>query len=174
MISRVVRAFRLDPRIFSPAAQAEGSMDEAVLIALLVAALAGAGIAISARLPLLAFLLEMLNSLVLGWLVPGYLVRAVARRMGNRVALDGISRVLAYASVPRLLLFFGFIPFFGWFFRIPGWTLGLILSVIGVREFTGWEDPGRLLLAVIPGASLYIITSAILCLVFGGMPMVGL
>lgn len=174
MISRVVRAFRLDARMFTRAALAEGSSDETVLVALLVATLAGVGVAVTGKLPLLAFLVEMLNSLIVGWLLPSLLAVRIAEKLGCRLDLPGVQRVLAYASVPRLLLFFGFIPAFGWLFRIPGWTLGLILSIVALREYSGREDPRFLLLAVLPASTIYIITSALVCLAFDGLPFVGM
>lgn len=161
MISRIVRAFRLDASLFREVAADPKFMGEAVLIALVVSFLAAVGGAIGHAHPLPAFLAEWANGLLLGWLLWAIVALLVGSLLGGKSGFGQMTRALAYAGVPRLLALFGFIPCVGWAFRLAAWVLALIAGTIAIREAMQF-DTGRAIVTAVIGWIIYVIVAIVI------------
>jgi hypothetical protein len=168
MVDRIFRAMRLDAAVFKDVAGDARLNLEAVIMAVLVAILAalGQGIgALSGGRPLVAFLVELASSLILGWLLWAVIAYVVGRALGGSGTLGGMTRALAFAGAPRFLLLLGFIPCVGWIFRFAAWLLTLVAGVIAIRETMGFDTLKALVTAVL-GLFLYVATSIALGIFF--------
>lgn len=168
MIDRIFRAMRLDAAVFKEVASDARLNTEAVILAVLVAILAalGQGIgALSGGRPLVAFLVELASSLLLGWLLWAVIAYVVGRALGGTGTLSGMTRTLAFAGAPRFLLLLGFIPCVGWIFRFAAWLLTLVAGVIAIRETMGFDTLKAVVTAVL-GLFVYVATSIALGIFF--------
>jgi hypothetical protein len=121
MFDRIVRAMRLDASVFKEVAADARYNGEAVIIAVLVAILAVLGQGLSALgggWLLVAFLVELASTLLLGWLLWAVIAYVFGRMLGGSGTLGGMTRALGFAGVPRFLLLLGFVPCVGWLFRL--------------------------------------------------------
>jgi hypothetical protein len=168
MLNRVFRAIRLDAAVFKEVAADAKYNTEAVIVAVLVALLAalgqGVGAASGGR-PLVAFLVELANSLLLGWLLWAAVAHVVGRMLGGTGTLGGMTRALAFAGAPRFLLLLSFIPCVGWLFRLAGWLLTLVAGVIALRETMGFDTLKAVVTAVL-GLAVYVAASVLLGVLF--------
>lgn len=173
MIDRIIRAIRLDRKLFREVAADEGYLSEAVIIVVAVAVLSGAGAAVTANQAVLAFFIEMMNSLVLGWLLWSALAYLIGSRLGGRSSVLEMARTLGFASAPRLISLFGFVPCVGWVFLLAGWGLGIAAGVIAIRESMEF-DTRRALITAGLGLLLYILVRIALGIITGGLSLVGI
>jgi Yip1 domain len=168
MLDRIFRAIRLDATVFKQVASDEKYNLEATAIAVLVALLAGLGQAVGARTAgrsVVAFLVELGSSLLLGWLLWAGIAYVVGRMLGGSGALGGMTRALAFAGAPRFLLLLGFIPCVGWIFRVAAWLLTLVAGVIAIRETMGFDTLKAVVTAVL-GLFVYVAASILLGIFF--------
>jgi len=168
MLDRIFRAMRLDAAVFKEVATDSRLNMEAVILAVVVALLAGVGQligALSGGRPLVAFLVELASSLLLGWLLWAVIAYVVGRALGGSGTLGGMTRALAFAGAPRFLLLLGFIPCVGWLFRLAAWLLTLVAGVIAIRETMGFDTLKALVTAVL-GLFIYVATSIALGIFF--------
>lgn len=168
MLDRILRSMRLDATVFKEVAADARFNGEAVIIAVLVAILAALGQGLSALgggRPLVAFLLELASTLLLGWLLWAVIAYVVGRMLGGAGTLSGMTRALAFAGAPRFLLLLGFIPCVGWIFRFAAWLLTLVAGVIAIRETMGFDTLKALVTAVL-GLFVYVAASIALGVFF--------
>lgn len=174
MLDRIFRAIRLDASVFKEVGSDSRYNAEAVILAVLVAILAALGQGLDALRggrPLVAFGLELVSTLLLGWLLWAVVAYVVGRMLGGSGTLGGMVRALAFAGAPRFLLLLGFIPCVGWIFRFAAWLLMLAAGVMALRETLGVDTLKALVTAVL-GLLLYAVTSAAIIRVFGGLGQV--
>jgi len=134
MISRIIRAIRLDWTVFREIAQDREAMTEAAIIVVIVTFLSALGSGIAARSITSFFVTWLVGILVgwIGWAVITYLTGTLLFK--GETDIPEMMRVLGYANAPYLLGLFGFIPCVGWLFPVVGWLLALIAGVLAVRE----------------------------------------
>ena len=167
MIDRVLRAMRLDARLFRETADTPRLSGEAAIIALVVSFLAAVGGAVGNARPVVLLLVEWANGLVFGWLLWALIAYLVGTVLGGKSGVGEMARVLAYASVPRLLSLLGFIPCVGWAFRVAGWVLSLVAGVLAIRESMEFGT-GRAVVTAVIGWLVYIAATITLAIVLGG------
>lgn len=158
MIQRIIRAMRFDPNLFREVSANPALNPEAVLIALVVALLEGAGYSIAAKNALTGFLAGFTLSLLAGWLLWALLSTGIANRLGERATFFSMARPLAYAGLPRVLALFGFLSCAGWMFRAAGWLLVLLMGAAALRALLGL-DRARALVAAFMGLAVYLLLS---------------
>jgi hypothetical protein len=72
---------------------------------------------------------------LVGWGVWAVVTYFVGKSIfAGKGTLEGMLRVLGYASAPNILGIFGFIPCIGWLAALAGWLLSLIAGIMAVRE----------------------------------------
>lgn len=177
MIDRIIRAIRLDFRVFREVAEDERATTEAAIIVFLVTFLSAIGTGLRVLIApedpgfgtaVLAFFNEWLISGVLigwiGWAILTYLVGTTLFK--GRTNLPEMLRVLGYASAPKLLGLLGFIPCVGWLFTLTGWILALIAGVLAIREAMEF-DTGQAIITVVISWVLSLILSLIIGAILG-------
>ncbi len=167
MLDRLMRAIRLDSKFYRQAADSPTLSGEAALVAVGVALLAALGGALTSARPVVMLLVELANGLVFGWLLWALISFLVGTALGGRSGVGEMARVLAYASAPRLLGVFGFIPCVGWAFSLAGWLLSLVAGIIAIRESMEFGT-GRAVVTAIIGWLVYIAATVTLAVLLGG------
>lgn len=168
MIDRIIRAIRLDPTLYRQVADDESLTTEAVIIVVVVALIGGLGVAFSSEQGLIAYILQVLNNLLVGWLLWAVVAYFVGNALGGRSSVGEMARTLGYANAPRLLSVFGFIPCIGWIVSAIGWVLSLVAGVIAVRESMEF-DTGKALITVVIGFIIFMIASLLIGLLLGAL-----
>jgi hypothetical protein len=162
MIERFFRAMRLDSAFYREAAEDTSLDRESTLLVILVALIASLGELPGDNGTWLAYLGTLANSILLGWLLWAVVAWFIGRNvMEGEGSLGGMLRVLAYASVPRLLGVFSGIPLIGWLFRLAAGILSLIAAIIAIREGMS-VDTGKAVIIALLGALFYIAVSVLI------------
>jgi hypothetical protein len=172
MLDRIMRAIRLDATLYREVAADSQRTGEAVLVIVIATFLSAIGSAIGTSRPLLSFVAELANSLLLGWLLWAVVAYAVGTMLGGKSGIPPMARALAFASAPRFLALLGFIPCIGWLFRLAAWLLVLVAGVIAIREAMGFDTLKAVVTAVL-GLAVYIVVAIVLAVLFGGMNVLG-
>jgi hypothetical protein len=140
LINRVLRAALLDKEVFQEV-EADPSLDqEALTVVIIVSVAGGIGAFLGNLLVgniLAAFLGLIINAAVgiANYYIWAYVSHYIGTKMFNGVADPGeLLRVLGYASGPRILSLFGFIPCFGAVLAFVGGLWALVAGYFGVRE----------------------------------------
>lgn len=171
MIERIFRAIKLDKTLFAEVASDKKLFTESLAIVLITAVLASVGSMINADKPIVTFVTQFINSIVFGWL----LWSVIAYFIG-KVFFDGDSsieemlRTLGFASAPRLLSLFTFIPCVGWLIALAGSLLSLIAGIIAIRESMEFSTEKALITAMI-GFVLFLMSSAAIRALFIGFSL---
>lgn len=135
MVDRIVRAIRLDWTVFREIAEDKSALKEAAIIVVVVSFLSAIGGGIASGNFILSFLVNWIVAILVGWIgwaVLTYFVGSLLFK--GKSDISEMMRVLGYASAPRLLGLFRFIPCVGWVIFLAGWALSLIAGFIAVRE----------------------------------------
>lgn len=175
MIERIVRAIRLDWTVFREIAEDQKAMKEAAIIVLVVTFLSAIGSAVGVTVAGLgigravtSFFNEwLINGVLIGWIgwaIITYFVGALLFQ--GKTDIPEMMRVLGYASAPKLLGLFGFIPCIGWLAALAGWLLSLIAGVIAIREAMDF-DTGKAIVTVVIGVVVAFVLSLITNAIFG-------
>lgn len=162
MIERLFRAMRLDSSFYREAAEDTSLDRESTLLVILVALIASLGELTGESGTWLAYFGTLANSILLGWLLWAVVAWFIGRNvMDGEGSLGGMLRVLAYASVPRLLGIFSGIPLIGWLFSLAAGILSLIAAIIAIREGMS-VDTGKAVIIALLGALFYIAVSVLI------------
>jgi hypothetical protein len=175
MVERIMRAIRLDFTVFREIAEDESAMTQAAIIVAIVTFLGAIGSAIGVAIAgagagraILNFFGEWLVSgILLGWIGWSIITFFVGTTLfQGKTDIPEMMRVLGYASAPKLLGLFGFIPCIGWLAALAGWILSLIAGVIAIREAMEF-DTGKAIVTVLVGVVIVIVISLVLGLIWG-------
>ena len=140
MINRVLRAAQLDKEFFKEAEADTSLNQEALTIVIIVSVLAGIGSFIAALFnqSFGAALLGLFVTAIVGvanYYIWAYVTHFIGTNMFQGEADVGeLLRVLGYASGPRLLSFFQFIPCAGAILSFAGGIWALVVGFFGVQE----------------------------------------
>ncbi len=172
MINRVIRAAMLDIEFFQKA-EMDTSLTQEALIVVIIVSLIGAigsflGGVIAGRLG--AALLGLIVALITGvvtYYIWAYVTYFVGRQLFDAAVDPGeMLRVLGYASGPRALSIFSFIPCVGWLIAFAGGIWALVAAFVGAREALDL-DTGKTLITVIIGWIIIMIVTALITAAVG-------
>ncbi len=172
MINRVIRAAMLDVEFFRKA-ELDTSLTQEALMVVIIVSLIGAiggflGGVIAGRFG--AALLGLIVALIAGivnYYIWAYVTYFVGTRLFDAAADPGeLLRVLGYASGPRALEIFSFIPCIGWLIAFAGGIWALVAGFVGVREALDL-DTGKTLITVIIGWVIIMIVTWLITAVLG-------
>lgn len=171
MLERIMRAIRLEPAFYREVAATPSLMTESFVIVLVTAVLSSVGVLSNtdSGQGLFAFGLQVMNNLVFGWFLWSVVAYFVGSQFfGGHSSVEEMLRTLGYASAPRLLGLFGFIPCIGWVFSLAGFILSLAAGVVAIREAMEF-DTSKALVTALVGLALFIMASIVIFVVLGGL-----
>jgi len=149
-------------------------LSQAAIIVIVVTFLSALGTAFLADNFIVSLLVTWLTSVIVGWVLWAVLTYFVGVNVfGGRSSVPEMLRVLGFASAPRLLGIFGFIPCVGWLAALIGAILALIAGVIAVRESMEFDTGKAVLTVLIAWVISFAITFAIGLLIGGGAAAFG-
>jgi hypothetical protein len=172
MINRVLRAAQLDKEFFKEAEADTSLNQEALTVVIIVSVIAGIGSFISALTTesFGAAILGLVVTIVIGvanYYIWAYVTHFIGTNMFQGEADVGeLLRVLGYASGPRLLSFFAFIPCVGAILAFAGGIWALVVGFFGVQEALDL-DTTETLVTVVLGWIVIFIISAVVASVLG-------
>jgi hypothetical protein len=166
MVERIMRVLRLDTSVFKEIAKDAAATTEAGIIVVAVSLLSGIGAGIRGQF-FSHVVWELIAGVVLGWLLWSVVTYFIGTSLfGGKTTVEEMLRVLGYASAPRLLGFFGFIPCVGWLASLVGAILALVAGFLAVREAMEF-DTGKAVVTVVIGWLVYLILTAVLAPILG-------
>jgi hypothetical protein len=172
MINRVIRAAMLDVEFFNQAEADTSLTQEALLVVILVSLAGSIGSFIGGIISggfgsaLLALIVALVTGVVT-YYIWAYVTYFIGAQLFDATADPGeLLRVLGYASGPRALSIFSFIPCIGWLVALAGGIWSLIAGFIGVREALDL-DTTKTLITVAIGWVIIVIITAVMWAVVG-------
>lgn len=172
MIDRILRIIRLDFAVFKEIESDPQATTEAAIIVVVTTLLSALASAIFAGNPVTSFISSVVSGLV-GWVVWSVVTYFVGMSIfGGKGTLEGMLRVIGYASAPNILGVFGVIPCLGWIAAFAGWLLALAAGILAVRE--GLDlGLGAAIGVVVFGWIAMVLVRGAIDIIFGGARAVG-
>lgn len=171
MISRAIRAAKLDVSLYQEVENDTSLNQEALMVVVFASALAGLGALIGGIFTGIgAALLAVVWTVV--WGIAGYYIWAyltwfIGTRVFAGTAEPGeLLRTLGYASAPRALGVFSFIPCAGAIIGLLAAVWSLVTGVIAVREALNF-DTGKAIITVAIGWVVVMVVGLLVATVFG-------
>lgn len=166
MVERIMRVLRLDAPVFTEIAKDPAATTQAGIIVVAVSLLSGIGSGIRGHF-FSSLIWELIAGVVLSWLLWAVITYFIGTSLfGGKSTVEEMLRVLGYASAPRLLGLFGFIPCVGGLAALVGGILALVAGFIAVREAMQF-DTGKAVITVVVGWLVALALTAVLAPVFG-------
>jgi hypothetical protein len=171
MFDRIIRAIKLDPTLYREVAKSENLLSESVIVVIIVAVVSGIGSLAGSSRPLTAFIMDLFNNLIFGWLLWSLVAYFVGTAFfDGKSSINEMLRAIGYANAPRLLGLFGFIPCVGWIIVLIGAIFSLIAGVIAIREAMEFDTDKAIITAIV-GFVLYAISASAIRIVFSGLSL---
>jgi hypothetical protein len=155
LLSRAIRAAKLDVTLYQEVEHDSSLNQEALMVVIIASALAGLGALIGGIFTGFgAALIAVVWTVV--WGIAGYYIWAyltwfIGTRMFGGTAEPGeLLRTIGYATAPRALGVFSFIPCVGWALAFLAGIWSLVAGVIAVREALNF-DTGKAIITVVIG-----------------------
>lgn len=171
MISRSLRAAKLDVSLYQEVENDASLNQEALMVVIFASALAGLGALIGGIFTgfgaaLLAVVWTVLWGIV-GYYIWAYLTWFIGTRLFHGTAEPGeLLRTLGYASAPRALGVFSFIPCVGALIGLVAAIWSLATGVIAVREALNF-DTGNAIVTVAIGWIVVLVIGLLVTAVLG-------
>ena len=141
---RIIRAAKLDVRLYEEVEADKGAMGQAMGIVVLSSLAAGIGIISSAGIS--AILMGTLSALI-GWYAWSYIVYFVGTRIlpepQTKADYGELLRTIGFSSSPGLIRVFGIIPGLTGVVLLTASVWMLIAMVIAVRQALDYSGTGR-------------------------------
>lgn len=167
MVDRVLRAAKLDVDFFNEVEADPSLNQEALMVIVLVSAISAVGSFISGLMGgrFGAALIALITTVLMGvvnYYIWGYITHFIGSSLFDATSDPGeVLRVLGYASGPRVLGFFSFIPCVGGLVGLVGAIWALVAGFIGVREALDLDTVETLITVIIGWVLVMIITFAV-------------
>ncbi len=172
LFNRIMRAAMLDKEFYKEVESDTSLNQEALMIVIAVSVISGIGSFLGGLWVGnigAAFLALIVNSAlgVANYYIWAYVTHFIGTNMfAGDATPDELLRVLGYASGPRLLGVFGFIPCIGWLAALVGAIWALVAGFYGVREALDL-DTTETLITVFLGWLVVLIISMLVNSIFG-------
>jgi hypothetical protein len=166
MVERIMRVLKLDKAVFPEIGNDPKATTEAGIIVVVVSLLTGIGSGFQGGF-FGRVVWELIAGVVLGWLLWAFVTYFIGTSLfQGKTTVEEMLRVLGYASAPRLLGFFSFIPCVGPIVALAGTILSLVAGFIAVREAMEF-DTGKAVITVLIGWLVYLVVTVILAPILG-------
>jgi hypothetical protein len=172
MVNRMIRAAMLDVAFYEEAEANTSLTQEALMVVILVSVAAGIGGFLGGILSIGigAAVVGLIVGIVLGvvnYYIWAYVTQFVGANLFHGTADVGeLLRTLGYATSPRVLSIFSFIPCVGGLISLVGAIWALVAGVIAVRQALDF-DTGNAILTVIIGWVIILIITFVVSAVLG-------
>jgi hypothetical protein len=151
-VDRIIRAAKLDPRLYEEVEADRSAMGQAAGVVLLSSLAAGIS-----HISVAGFggLVRGAVAALIGWLVWAFLVYLIGTKLlpepQTRSDMGELLRTIGFASAPGLIRVIGIIPLLGWLigFIAAVWTL--VAMVIAVRQALDYKSTLRAVVVCIIG-----------------------
>lgn len=172
---RVLRIIKLDKTVFTEVEHDESATAEALIIVLVTGFLSAIGQGISSDTGFFgAFIGSFISSILISWILWSLLTLWIGTNVfGGEADLGEMLRVIGYATAPRLLGFFSFIPCVGWIVALAGAILSLVAAFFAIREGLDLDDTKAIATAIIGWVIAFVIQLVITALFAGAALTVG-
>ncbi len=170
IVSRMVRAARLDKAFYNEVEADTSLTNEALLVVIIGAVASGAGGLISGLFDgfsaALTTMIMNLLMVIIGYFIWVYVTHFVGTRFfGGTGDAGELRRTLGYAMAPQVLNILNFIPCIGWMISLVVWIWTLAAGFIAVRE--GMDlDNTKALVTVVVGWLIIVIVGVIFSAIF--------
>lgn len=171
MISRAIRAAKLDVSLYQEVENDTSLNQEALMVVIFASVLAGIGALVGGIFTgfgtaLLAVVWTVIWGIV-GYYIWAYLTWFIGTRLFQGTADPGeLLRTLGYASAPRALGVFSFIPCAGALIGLLAAVWSLVTGVIAVREALNF-DTGKAIITVAIGWIVVMIVGGLVAGILG-------
>lgn len=168
MFDRILRAIKMDKTIFAEVGKDPKFMNEAIIIAIVIGIVAALGSLFVPVLGIVSFLLGLITSIGLGWILWSLVIAWVGKLQGGTATFQEMLRAMAYAGTPRILGILSFIPFLGWLIAFAAGLYSLWLSVLAIKQLEGFDNQKAIITAV-AGWAVFFIGSLIIGAIFSSI-----
>jgi hypothetical protein len=171
MVNRAIRAARLDVTLFQEVEHDTSLNQEALMVVIFASALAGLGALIGGIFTgfgaaLIAVVFTVFWGIA-GYYIWAYLTWFIGTRMFKGTAEPGeLLRTLGYATGPRALGVFSFIPCVGAIIGLLAGIWSLVVGVVAVREALNF-DTGNAIITVVIGWVVVFVVGSLIAVVLG-------
>jgi hypothetical protein len=162
MLSRAIRAARLDVTLFQEVENDTSLNQEALMVVIITSVLAGIGALIGGIFTgfgtaIIAVIFAVFWGIV-GYYIWAYLTWFIGTRLFKGTAEPGeLLRTLGYATAPRALGVLSFIPCVGAIISFVAGIWSLVAGVIAVREALNFDTGNAIITVVIGWAVVFVI-----------------
>lgn len=166
LISRMIKASMLDVAFYNEVEHDTSLNQEALMVVVITAVASGIGGFLGGIFNggIGAAFIGLIVGVVMGiagYYIWAYLTQWIGTKLFNGTAeVDELLRTLGYASAPRILSVFSFIPCVGALISLVGAIWSLVAGVIAVREALDF-DTGKAVLTVVIGWIIVFVITAI-------------
>jgi hypothetical protein len=168
MFKRIWDAILLKSSLYQKVAADNGYTLEATIIVVSISLLSSSNSLVNTSHPLtISFVAQVANSIIFAWLIWSFIAYKVGMLLGGHGEMGGMLRSMGYASSPRLLAFFGFVPCISIFAILAAWLLSICAAFIAIRETMGLSNKKAILVCIL-GLLIYALTSWIIGSLLGG------
>jgi hypothetical protein len=168
-VNRILRASKLDTRLYTEVKADTGAMGQALGAVLLASLATGVGNVVHGRL---AGLVIGTVVALIGWYVWAsltYVLGAKLLPMPQTTTSHGaFLRTLGFASAPGLLRALGVVPWLAGLSLLIAAVWMLVATVLAVRQALDYTRTLRALAVCVPGWLVYVLLMLLLVLLFGG------
>jgi len=176
LISRMVRAARLDSNLYEEVEADTAANKQALLAVVVVSVLSGigsgiGGLATKGGLWFIWGLLIGLVSSIVGWLAWSFVTYLIGTRLFKTAQTSAtwgeLLRTIGFSNSPGVLRFFSFVPYLGGLIALGASVWSLIAGVIAVRQALDFST-GRAIATCIVGWVIYMVIVFLVTILFLG------
>ena len=170
MVNRMIRAARLDVKVYEDVEADTGATFQAIRVVVLVGMASGIGL-LGAGGGISGLILGLVSG-IFQWVIWAYLTYYIGTRLlatpHTEATWGQLARTTGFAQSPGVLRVFGFIPVLGpvIFVAVSLWQL--VAMVIAVRQALDYESTLRALGVVATGFVILVVINVVLSALFGG------
>ena len=166
-VNRIIRAVKLDTRLFEEIEADKGAMGQAIGVVVLSSVATGIGGVSKGAMGIVVGIILALVS----WYIWAYLTYFIGTKLMAEPQTHSnpgeLLRTIGFASSPGVLRVFGFIPVIGGLINFVVAIWMLITMVIAVRQALDYRSTGRAVGVCIIGWIIYVILTTILIALTG-------
>ena len=177
LVSRMIRAARLDVSLYEEVEKDVKAMDQAILVVIIASLCAGVGMAIGGQmaggLSGLGFGLTVgAITALIGWFIWSFITYFIGTRVfkgpKTSATYGELLRPIGFSATPGVLRIFSFIPILGGVIAFVAMIWSLVAMVVAVRQALDFST-GRAIATCIVGFIVLIIISAAVAMLSAGL-----